>query len=298
MAVDAAWAFARYEAVRAILPQAAFPAHTETVAHLSAVAGRFETVLLDAFGVLNIGETAIPGAVAFIASLRAGGTRVAVVSNSASVPSAASHAKFARMGFDFTPDEIVTSRDALKEALATLPSHRWGVMAAENSQIEELGVAAHPLDDDPAAYDTVEGIILLGSADWTDARQVLLVESLRRAPRPVFVGNPDLVAPRESGLSLEPGYYAHDLAARTGLAPRFYGKPFAGVFDLAQRRMGGFDPAQTLMVGDTLHTDVLGGAVFGTKTCLLGGYGLLKGKNVPGLIDRSGIRPDILALEL
>lgn len=296
--VDAAWAFARYEAVRGTLPDADFPVHTTRVSYLEAAVGEYDTILLDAFGVLNIGDRAIPGAVDFIAALRRAGKRVAVVSNSASVPTAVSRAKFDRLGFDFAPGEIVTSRDALKSALVQEPARRWGVMAAVDSRIDELGISAHALTDDPDDYDRAQGIILLGSADWTDARQALLIDSLRRTPRPVIVGNPDLVAPREGGLSLEPGHYAHDLAGKTGCTPVFHGKPYPGIFALAQERLGPFDPARTLMVGDTLHTDVLGGAEFGLSTCLLRGYGLLAGEDVEGLIATSGIRPDILAEHL
>lgn len=298
MAVDAAWAFARYEAVREALPQAGFPARSVHAAHLGEAVAAYDTILLDAFGVLNIGTRAIPGAVDFIAALRDAGKRVMVVSNSASVPSAASHAKFIALGFDFSPAEIVTSRDALKAALRALSPHRWGVMAATDSQIAELGVEAHALTDDPDGYDRAEAFILLGSADWTDARQDRLVDSLRRIPRPVLVGNPDLVAPREDGLSLEPGHFAHDLAARAGVTPVFHGKPFPGIYDLVRERLGPLDPARTLMVGDTLHTDVLGGAAFGLRTCLLRDYGLLAGQDIGALIHASGIRPDLVAAQL
>jgi len=296
--VDAGWAFARYEAVRDALPDAEFPAQVTRIANLSAVVGDHDTFLLDAFGVLNIGDRAIPGAVDFVAALRRAGKRVAVVSNSASVPTAATRAKFAALGFDFAPEEVVTSRDALKAALAQEPPRLWGVMAAAHSQIDELGIAAHALTDDPGGYAQAEAFILLGSAGWTEARQALLIDSLRRTPRPVLVGNPDLVAPREDGLSLEPGHFAHDLAQKTGCRPVFHGKPFPGLFALAESRFGPFDPARTVMVGDTLHTDVLGGAAFGLRTCLLHGYGLLAGEDVEGLTAASGILPDIVAERL
>ena len=46
------------------------------------------------------------------------------------------------------------------------------------------------------------------------------------------------------------------------------------------------------MVGDTLHTDVLGGAAIGVKTILITEYGLFAGKDVAGYIKDSGIVPD------
>ena len=58
---DADWAFNAYEAVLPRLPQAQFPDCYETAETLSDIAAHFDTFLLDSFGVLNIGATAIPG---------------------------------------------------------------------------------------------------------------------------------------------------------------------------------------------------------------------------------------------
>ncbi len=291
MANDVDWAFDQYEAVRDALPRARHEGEPERFDHLSAALEPYDLVMLDAFGVLNVGETAIPGAVDLIASLRARGKRVVIVSNSASVPTAVSLQKFHRLGFDFTAGEIVTSRDALKIGLEGHPPMRWGVMATAHSQIEELGIDCFALRDDVASYDAARGFVLLGSGEWTDARQDLLSRALSQRPRPVLVGNPDIVAPRETGLSLEPGYYAHDLARRTGCALAFYGKPFGNIFDIVAHRLGPIMPSRSVLVGDTLHTDVLGGAAYGIKTILLENYGLFAGRDVQTYIARSGIVP-------
>ena len=292
------WAFEQYESVRAALPSAPFSAQFDEVETLTEVMDRFDVFLLDAFGVLNIGERAIPGAVELIADLRSNGKTMVVVSNSASVPTEKTLAKFHRFGFDFEPREIVTSRDALKAGLVDQSSQRWGVMATRESEIAELGVDAMILEDAPQSYEDADAFILLGSGEWTEARQSNLCEALTRNPRPVFVGNPDIVAPREDGLSLEPGFYAHDLACRTGCKPVFYGKPFGNIFDIVQMRTGRFDPDRTVMIGDTLHTDVLGGAAAGIKTVLLRDYGLFAGHDTTSFINRSGISPTLVASRL
>ncbi|MEM7613750.1 MAG: TIGR01459 family HAD-type hydrolase, partial [Pseudomonadota bacterium] len=77
-------AFARYEEVRARLPAAAFPATSVPRATLAEVAPEVDAFVLDAFGVLNVGQTAIPGAVARIAQLRAMGKTLIVLTNAAS----------------------------------------------------------------------------------------------------------------------------------------------------------------------------------------------------------------------
>ena len=48
------------------------------------------------------------------------------------------------------------------------------------------------------------------------------------------------------------------------------------------------------MVGDSLHTDILGGWVTGLKTALIAGYGFSSGHDVAGPIAASEIRPDYI----
>jgi glycerol-1-phosphatase len=112
--IDADWAVARYEALRARLPQARFPCSSLHVADLAAVFDRYDGFVLDAFGVLNVGERPIPGAAGRIAGLRAAGKRIVVLTNGASQPRRAALAKYARLGFDFTAAEVVASRDLIR----------------------------------------------------------------------------------------------------------------------------------------------------------------------------------------
>ena len=73
-----------------------------------------------------------------------------------------------------------------------------------------------------------------------------------------------------------------------------FGKPDTQMFNYAfedLNRDDSFAKRDVLMVGDTLHTDILGGNKFGIKTCLtLSGNTSLKGHRSD--IRRSGIIPD------
>ena len=297
---SSAWAFAAYQGVRHRLPQARFPAASQTAPDLTALIQRHDIFLLDAFGVLNVGEVAIPGAVDHVAALQEAGKHVMVVSNAAGYPKRFLMARLARLGFSFAPDQVLSSREVLLAHLRDLPARRWGLMADAQYGLEELdGLDATILGDDSAAYDAAEGFAFLGSGTWTDHRQHLLTGSLQRNPRPVLVGNPDIVAPREGGLSLEPGHFAHLLADQTGMLPEFFGKPYPAIFDMALSRAKAArpdvtDPARIVMVGDTLHTDILGGAAAGLHTALVTGFGALLGLDVDTAIRKAGIVPDII----
>ncbi len=295
---EPACAFEAYLQVRARLPDAEFPATWRTARCLAEIAVPFDLILLDAYGVLNVGESAIPGAAAQIAALRASGKAVMVVSNSAGYPKHRMMQRYAWLGFDFAPDEVVTSREALLAHLATLPPLRWGLMIGAAAGTVKLGrINGIVLADEPTAYDAVEGFLMIGSDGWSEGRQALLEASLLARPRPVYVGNPDIVAPREDGLTQEPGYFAHRLADATGITPRFFGKPFPDIYDLAMSR-NAVHPSRVLMVGDTLHTDVLGGRRMGFATALVTDHGSLVGLDVAEAIRRSGIVPDYVMGEI
>lgn len=288
-------AFAAYEAVRHRLPAVQRQAAGLRLANLDAIADEMDVFLLDAFGVLNIGETAIEGVPERVAGLQKAGKRVMIVSNAAGFPHANLMEKYARLGYDFAPEDVITSRKALLQGLTSEPDRHWGLMATEGlgrADIEHLNVTY--LAEDPTAYDTVDGFLLVGSAAWSEERQALMEASLARNPRPVLVGNPDIVAPRETDFSTEPGSFGHRVADRTGVEPQFFGKPFQNIFDLAFARLGDTPRHRIVMVGDSLHTDILGGQTAGVKTALIAGYGFFAGADVEGPIAQSGIRADYI----
>ncbi|WP_372990725.1 HAD-IIA family hydrolase [Sulfitobacter sp.] len=293
--MNLAQAFESYERVRHRLPVAKAGASCTRLPDLDALADDMDVFLLDAFGVLNIGETAISGVPERIAGLQKAGKRVMIVSNAAGFPHAKLMEKYKNLGYNFAPEDVITSRKATLHALRNAPPMKWGLMATQSlgrGDIEPFDMVY--LAEDPAEYDAAEAFVLLGSAVWTETRQALLEASLRNAPRPVYVGNPDIVAPREDGFSIEPGHFAHRLADQTGVEPQFFGKPFGNIFDLAFAQIDKIDLGRTVMVGDSLHTDILGGQAAGLKTALIAGYGFFAGHDVAGPIATSGIQPDYI----
>ena len=292
---DTNWAFAQYENVRKRLPLSVANGASVRVSDLGVLADDFDVFLFDAFGVLNVGNTPIIGAPERVAALQAMGKRTLVLTNGASFPASERLPTYRRYGYNFAADDVISSRDVLADHLATLPSIRWAAMAPQGASIEGLGVAFDLLEDAPETYANAEGFLLLGSQIWNESRQIKLTEALISNPCPVLVGNPDLIAPYELGFSFQPGLYAHWLADKTGVEPVFFGKPFAGMFREAVRRFGAVPPERVLMIGDTLHTDILGGAAAGFKTLLIEDHGMFKGADIAPYIEESGIAPDFIA---
>ena len=286
--------FIAYEAIRHRLPVSTRSGACRSAAHLGEIAEHFDTVLLDAFGVLNRGQDPIPGVPERIRDLQAAGKRVMVVSNAAGFAHSTLMARYQRLGYDFAPEDVITSRKTLVRQLEQESPRYWGVVAGQHFGPEEFP----PLDyrllaDDIDDYHAVDGFLFVGASAWTAARQRLLIESLKASPRRLLVANPDLLAPQEGGDSIEPGTHAHQVQDETGVEPAFYGKPFANIFELALERLGpDIDRDRTLMVGDTLHTDILGGQVAGIQTALVTRTGVLADTDIAAAIESSGIAPD------
>ncbi|MCB1494037.1 MAG: HAD-IIA family hydrolase [Rhodobiaceae bacterium] len=294
--LDAERAFLRYEAVRPRLPAATYPEASEAIGGIGELADRFDVFVLDAYGVLNIGASAVPGAPETVAALQAAGKQVFVLTNGASFPLDDARARYRALGYDFGENAVIASREAAVAAMAAFPAEtRWGVAAIQHSRVETLAPHAVLLAEDPADFDAADAFCFLSSIGWSEDLQALLLASLKARPRPLIVGNPDLIAPHEGGFSLEPGFYAHHIADETGIAPDFHGKPFPSVYDRVKARIGAVPGERICMVGDTLHTDVLGGAAAGWRTVLVTGHGLFRGADVAGYIARSGIVPDYIA---
>eukprot|EP00581_Thalassiosira_minuscula_P025050 CAMPEP_0184428482 /NCGR_PEP_ID=MMETSP0738-20130409/210823_1 /TAXON_ID=385413 /ORGANISM="Thalassiosira miniscula, Strain CCMP1093" /LENGTH=108 /DNA_ID=CAMNT_0026792405 /DNA_START=112 /DNA_END=435 /DNA_ORIENTATION=- len=100
--------FDRYEAVRHRLPSAEFPSGTRTISSLQDIADQADAFVFDAYGVLNIGESAIPGASERLSGLRRSGHQVRILSNAASYNHEGALTKFQKLAMHVRSDEIVT----------------------------------------------------------------------------------------------------------------------------------------------------------------------------------------------
>ena len=283
-----------YELAR--LPAPPRTGRAEPAANLLALIDRYDAFILDGYGVINVGAEPIPGIGDTIRALRTAGRDVMVLTNGAGRPSRQTARRYERWGLDIPGRLVVTSRDALEASLAAHPrAGSWGVMAQPDSELETLPVETVLLEDDEAPYRHAAGFIFIRSEGWSTARHRLLADALCESPRPVLVANPDVSAPYpDRRLSAEPGYWALRIEAETGVRCERFGKPFSPAFELALSRLGraAAGRERVAMVGDGLHTDILGGLAAGLGTILVTDHGLLRGLDWEARAARAGIVPD------
>lgn len=245
------------------------------VAGMAALAGRHDAYLLDQFGVLHDGERAFDGAVDCVTRLRAGGARIAVVSNSGK-RAARNAARLAGLGFAPSLfDAVITSGELCRDLLAA------EIAAGRLARGAQVFVVARDADrafiDGLALAETdrPEAADLLLIAGASPERHALADYAALLAPLAArgvacLCSNPDLRMYVPGGTAFGPGAIAKAYAAAGG-AVRWIGKPHPEIFTAALARLGLADPARALMVGDSLAHDVAGAAAAGCGWALVSG---------------------------
>jgi 4-nitrophenyl phosphatase len=91
---------------------------------------------------------------------------------------------------------------------------------------------------------------------------------LIRSGVPFYGTNPDRTFPTPEGLIPGAGAILAALETACDQAPIIAGKPHTALLEVSLERLG-TRPEETLMVGDRLETDILGGQKAGCKTALV-----------------------------
>ena len=288
-------ALAIYEAFRPMMP---IPraASTRYRDRLVDILPAVDAVILDGYGVINVGSGPIDGIHEFFAAAAAHDCPIIVLTNGASFDTSRTAAKYAGWNLPLTPAQIVSSRDAMIAAVtsATPPITQLGSFSHISQKIgmaDELCLA-----DDPAFFEQVQNFLFLGAVEWDDALQDQLVQAFRVGSKSLHIANPDVVSPYADRFNPEPGYWVARLLQAVDITPHWYGKPYAPAYGLALDRLEAvygraIAPERVAMVGDSLHTDIIGASAYGLQSVLITGYGLFRDGGAERAIAACDIHP-------
>lgn len=244
---------------------------------------RIHGLVSDMDGVLWRGEDALPGLAEFVSFLAERGIKLVLATNNSGKSTEEYAAKLARMGVpDIAPQQIVTSRIATQSHLRRhyQSGERFycigspGLIAA----IEQAGLVF----DEQAARVVVVGI----DTDLT-YRKLGLAGTLIRSGADFIGTNGDMIIPHGTGFLPGNGSILAALSAATARQPLIIGKPGRPMFEAALAQLG-TPPAQTLMIGDRLDTDIAGADAAGLATGLM----LTGVTDLPQLAAWQGSPPD------
>lgn len=288
--------FTAYQQLGSALPaKPNFHYRPQPQPNLLALANQYQNFVFDAYGVLNQGDQAIAGAPECLAMLASMNKNLFVLTNSGSLTALELQARFARLGYELRPEQIISSRDALVEGVKAQPEiQTWAAMLPKGASLE--GLPPGILETNDADFWQADGFLFMSSLAWDDQWQRRFFEAMLQRPRPVLLGNPDLAAPYQDLFKPQPGHYVLQ-ALLPSMQPlvQAFGKPHQNIFHLLKERMHSLNPwhqdNQTLMIGDTLHTDILGGSLAGFDTLLVTAHGAHQGLDLEQCFDESGIWP-------
>jgi glycerol 3-phosphatase-2 len=287
-----------YQTQRAMMPNAV-PGGRRQRRALIDILDEFDGLILDGYGVINVGANLVAGIEDLLRVAADRNKPVVVLTNGGSFESSVAAEKYAKWRLPIMPNAVVSSRDALQAALrcsvAVSPPMAPGCLGAVVTPLPGDDVLAYGKTDD--FWHKADAFALLGVIDWTDQDQADFEAALAARPRPVFVANPDVAAPQTGHFSPEPGYWMARAMQVTTMPVHWYGKPYRPAFDLALNRLDKLagrhlDRRRVAMVGDSLHTDILGGGAAGLQSVLITGAGLFRDGGADRFIAATGIQPD------
>lgn len=219
-------------------------------------------LLFDMDGVIYRGNAAIPGAAALIANLQAHQIPFLFLTNNATLTAAQFQAKLAILGIYVDQAAVFTSSMATAAWLSRQAPPGAPVLVVGEAGLRQPVLAAGltvVTDWRQAAWVAVG---LDREATWSSLRDAAL--AIRAGARFVAT-NSDATLPSEEGELPGAGALVAFLRTATGVEPTVVGKPQVAMFEQALARLG-IIPAQAIMVGDRVETDIVGGQAAGLRT--------------------------------
>ena len=221
--------------------------------------------IFDMDGTIYLGNQVFPYAIRFIKNLRKHGKRVLFFTNNASHSPAFYLEKLTRLGFEPTPDEIMTSGDVTAEFLLRHRAGKSVYLVGTEDLINSFREKNIPLltgDEDHAD-------IVITSFDTT-----LTYKKLDDACRLIRNGaeylstHPDFNCPTETGFIPDSGAIAAFVTASTGSVPTYFGKPYRETVEMICEATG-CTKEEMCIFGDRLYTDIAIGRRHGVTAVLV-----------------------------
>jgi HAD superfamily hydrolase (TIGR01459 family) len=239
---------------------------------LSAIANRYDTFLIDQWGVLHDGNKPYAGAVDCLRHLTAAGKKVIIISNSGK-RSAENEKRLKSIGFPADSySHLVTSGEIAWQMLAThrgpfrnLASKRCLILSSDNPAEFAQGLPIRVAE----TVEEADFILLAGIDDrisQQDYDHIIATGVRRRIP--LICANPDLTRITADGLKPGAGAMASNYQLNGGNVS-YIGKPYPEIYVHCLMLAESGPGSRVLAIGDSLHHDVAGGIAAGIDTLLI-----------------------------
>ncbi|HQZ12616.1 MAG TPA: TIGR01459 family HAD-type hydrolase [Devosia sp.] len=240
---------------------------------LSGIAGNYDAILSDVWGVIHNGVAAHPSACEALVNYRAGGGRVVLITNAPS-PSQSVVEMFDALGVPREAfDDIVSSGDVTRTMLADYRGktvHYVGASAEKDGLLAGLDLKLGPAE-------TADAVVIsdLDHDDDTPDMYNGRMDVWLKRQLPLIAANPDRVVEHGDRIIYCGGAVADLYEARGGRI-HMAGKPYRPIYTealrLAEAAAGhALDKKRVLAIGDSVRTDAIGAANFGIDLMFITG---------------------------
>lgn len=236
--------------------------------------------LIDMDGVIYRGKQLIPGADRFISRLLADDIPFVFLTNNSQRTRRDVATRLTRMGIPVGEDHIFTCAMATARFLAAQKPGGTAFVIGEGGLLQALHKNGYAIvDDDPDYVVVGEGRTFNMEIVEAAVRMILRGSKL-------IATNIDPNCPTAHGLRPGCGAIVAMLETATGLKAFSVGKPSPVMMRAARKELG-LATDETIMIGDTMETDILGGVSMGYRTVLV-----LSGGTERHDLVRYAYRPD------
>ncbi len=249
----------------------------------------FDHFVFDLDGVIYSGEKSIGDSPRVLETLRKDRKGIRFVTNNPSRSPSDYARKLRELGIRSHESEFVTSPMATVSLIREkLPSERWKTVFVAGSdylkkEMSRTGLVELSVDDSHGA-----DLVVVGSHPGFSLEEIKAA-SIAIGNGAGFIGtNGDHFYPCEHGRAPATGALLASVEAASGKKALTAGKPERYMFDLLGE--SGVTPTgRTLLVGDSLRTDIAGGKMSGYRTALV-----LSGVTKKTDIESSSVKPDFV----
>jgi NagD protein len=242
--------------------------------------------LIDMDGVLYRGTQLRPGADYFVQQLFARNIPFRFLTNNSQRTRRDVVAKLSRMGMKVGEEHIFTCAMATARFLARQKPNGTAFVIGEGGLLTALHQNGYAIVDHQPDY------VVVGEGRTFNLELVETAVRMILGGAKLIATNLDPSCPTQQGLRPGCGAMVAMLETATGINAFSVGKPSPVMMRAARKELG-LATDETIMIGDTMDTDILGGVQLGFRTILV-----LSGGTSREDLSRYAYRPEIVAPSL
>ncbi len=217
---------------------------------------------IDMDGVINKGDTLIPGAYDFVEKLKTGGYKFLFITNNSYFTPEELRDRLHTLGIDVSTDHFYTSAMATASFLRYQRKSFSAYVIGGKGLKRELKAVGVTLTNNKPDY------VIVGETEEYDYEKIIEATFLVSEGAKFIATNSDLTGPTPRGPVPACGALVAPIEKVTGVKAYFLGKPNPAMMYWARKKLK-VHSMYSFMIGDRMDTDIVGGLEAGMTCCLV-----------------------------